>query len=134
PAAEATTSTDPVAFVAPDGDDDNPGTRAEPLATITAARDARAGRTSAEEVGTVWLRGGHYTLTEAITLTGEENSRVTYSAYRGEEVQITGAHELSTEDWQRLGDLSADDLAAQQLSSHPRLPDEVHDDVWVYDL
>ena len=134
PAAEATTSTGPVVFVAPDGDDDNPGTRAEPLATITAARDALAGRTSAEEVGTVWLRGGEYILNEAITLTGEENSWVTYSAYRGEQVQITGAHDLSAEDWQRLGDLSADELAEQQLASHARLPEEVHDDVWVYDL
>src|SRR5699024_3860704 len=134
PAAEATTGTGPVVFVAPDGDDNNPGTRAEPLATITAARDALAGQTSADQVGTVWIRGGEYTLNEAITLTGEENSWVTYSAYRGEEVEITGAHELSTEEWQRLGDLSADELAAQQLSSHPRLPDDVHDDVWVYDL
>src|SRR5699024_7425675 len=58
PAAEATTSTDPVVFVAPDGDDDNPGTRAEPLATITAARDALAGRTRDEDARAVWLRGG----------------------------------------------------------------------------
>lgn len=134
PAAEATTGTGPVVYVATDGDDSNAGTLEAPFATITAARDALAGRTSAEEVGTVWIRGGEYTLNEAITLSGEENSWVTYGAYRGEDVQITGAHELPAEDWQRLGDLSEDELAQTELSSQSRLPAQVREDVWVYDL
>lgn len=132
--AHAAPESGPVVYVSPDGDDANPGTIAEPLATITAARDALAGRTSAEETGTVWIRGGEYVLDDAITLSGEENSWVTYAAYRGEHVEITGAHDLKPDQWHRLSDLTDDELTQPNFSSASRLPSEARSDVWVYDL
>ncbi|WP_114558389.1 right-handed parallel beta-helix repeat-containing protein [Desertihabitans aurantiacus] len=122
-------------FVSPDGDDANPGTESAPLRTIEAARDALAGRTSAEEPGTVWLRGGDYVLDQAVLLEGAEHSWVTYAAYRDEPVHLTGAHELPTDGWRRLSDLGADELATPELSSHSRLHSEqLRDGVWVFDL
>src|SRR5699024_4142071 len=71
---------------------------------------------------------------DAITLSGEENSWVTYAAYRGEHVEITGAHDLKPDQWQRLSDLTDDELAQPNFSSASRLPSEARSDVWVYDL
>lgn len=125
----------PTVYVAPDGDDANPGTKAAPLRTIVAARDALAGKTSAARPGTVWIRGGEYVLDHAISLKGAENSWVTYAAYRGEEVQITGAHELPAGGWKRLTDLTDEELATPEFSSNSRLDtDALRDGVWVYDL
>ncbi|MFC7493607.1 MULTISPECIES: right-handed parallel beta-helix repeat-containing protein [unclassified Nocardioides] len=131
----AAAAADVVVFVAPDGDDAAAGTRAAPLRTIEAARDALAGRTSAQRPGTVWIRGGEYVLDDSIDLTGSEHSWVTYAAYRGEEVRITGAHELAAEGWKRLGDLTADELASPAFSSSTRLDTPaLREGVWVYDL
>ena len=118
-------------FVAADGDDAGDGSKGSPFATIAAARDALAGRTSAESPGQVWIRGGTYVLDDTVALSGAENSWVTYAAYRGEDVDITGAHALPDEGWQRLGDA---DLSAAALSSNTRLQEAARGDVWVYDL
>ncbi|MEN5076105.1 right-handed parallel beta-helix repeat-containing protein [Isoptericola cucumis] len=125
----------PVVYVAPGGDDANPGTKDAPLRTIEAGRDALAGSTSASRPGTVWIRGGEYVLDDAIDLEGEEHSWVTYEAYAGEDVRVTGAHELPDAGWQRLADLGADQLADPALSSHARLDTPgLREGVWVYDL
>ncbi|UNK70510.1 right-handed parallel beta-helix repeat-containing protein [Microbacterium sp. H1-D42] len=121
-------------YVSPDGDDAASGTKSEPLATIAAARDALAGRTNAKQRGTVWIRGGEYVLDEAVTLEGDEDSWVTYAAYRGEDVRVTGAHALPADGWQKLADLTTEQLADPSYSSHSRLPDQVSGDVWVFDL
>lgn len=118
-------------YVAPDGDDANDGSIAAPLATIAAARDALRGRTSEAAQGTVWIRGGTYVLDDAVTLTGAEDSWVTYSAYRGEDVSITGAHALPEDGWQKLEDA---DLANAKLSSNTRLQAAARAGTWVYDL
>ncbi|WP_399881632.1 hypothetical protein ACGH7X_03935 [Streptomyces sp. BBFR51] len=126
----------PTVYVsATDGDDANSGGRKDPLRTITAARDALAGHTSAKARGTVYIRGGTYVLDDTIELKGAANSWVTYTAYRDEKVTITGSHELPAEGWKRLTDLSADTLAQPQYSSNSRLDTpELRDGVWVYDL
>ncbi|MFF2371627.1 right-handed parallel beta-helix repeat-containing protein [Agromyces sp. NPDC058110] len=134
-ASDATAADGPVVFVSPDGDDANDGSESAPFATITAARDALAGRTSEASPGTVWIRGGQYVLDGGISLAGEANSWVTYAAYRGEDVQITGSHELPTDGWRKLADLGADELAEPRFSSNTRIASpEARDDVWVYDL
>ncbi|WP_194420586.1 right-handed parallel beta-helix repeat-containing protein [Microbacterium abyssi] len=130
-AAERPSGSELTVYVAEDGDDANDGSLDAPLATIAAARDVLAGRTSAEAPGTVWVRGGTYVLDDTIALTGADNSWVTYSAYRGEDVDITGAHELPADGWQRLADA---DLSAPTLSSSSRLPADAREGVWVYDL
>ncbi|MGW0817445.1 hypothetical protein ACWD00_30165 [Streptomyces viridiviolaceus] len=120
---------------ATDGDDDNTGGKSDPFRTISAARDALAGRTSAEARGTVYIRGGTYVLDDTVRLEGSENSWVTYAAYRNEKVTITGSHELPADGWKKLTDLSAETLAQPQYSSNSRLdtPD-LREGVWVYDL
>jgi len=85
-------------YVAPDGRDANPGTKSEPLASIAKARDAVRLRTDAEPV-TVYLRGGTYELTAPVVFTpadsGTEKAPVTYCAYEGEQVVISGGQKLS---------------------------------------
>lgn len=122
-------------YVAPTGDDTNPGTKRAPFRTIAAARDALAGRTSERHRGTVNIRGGEYVLGDTVALSGAANSWVTYTAYRGEEVTITGTHELPADGWQRLADLGADELAQPQYTANARLDSPaLRDGVWVYDL
>ncbi|MFG2925791.1 carbohydrate-binding protein [Streptomyces sp. NPDC048305] len=118
-----------------EGDDDNSGGYGAPFRTVTAARDALAGRTSAEARGTVYIRGGTYVLDDTIRLEGEANSWVTYSAYRDEKVTITGSHELPSDGWKKLTDLSAETLAEPRYSSNSRLnTPELREGVYVYDL
>ncbi len=58
--------------IAPDGDDDGPGTRDKPFATLERARQAARERTSAPAAPiTVVLRGGTYYLTEPLVLTSQ---------------------------------------------------------------
>jgi len=77
-------------YVAPGGDDANPGTEAEPFATLARARDAARGRIAAGLSGdlSVLVRGGTYRITEPIVFGpedgGTEVHRVTYAAYPGE--------------------------------------------------
>lgn len=85
-------------FVASDGSDSNPGTQAQPLATLQAARDRIRDwkRTTApgEQAVTVWIRGGVYELTAPLELTGDDSGTsaapVTYAAFGNEDVQILG--------------------------------------------
>ena len=89
-------------FIAPDGDDANPGTRARPFATLpramAAVRDLRAAVPAPGPV-TVFLRGGTYLLREPVTFTpddsGSEGSPVTYTAYRDEQPVLSGGERLS---------------------------------------
>ncbi|MHB9134327.1 MAG: right-handed parallel beta-helix repeat-containing protein [Armatimonadota bacterium] len=90
-------------FVAPDGHDDGPGTKAQPFASLERARDAireikRAGKMPAEGV-TVWLHGGKYVRTTGFTLTAEDagtaQAPISYRAYPGEVVHLIGGKEIS---------------------------------------
>jgi len=79
-------------YIAPNGNDRNPGSREKPLATIDAAREKI--RRMRGEV-TVFLRGGTYYLSNPVVF-GPEDSRadgqaVTYKPYPGEKVIISGA-------------------------------------------
>ncbi len=84
-------------YVAPDGDDAQPGTKRRPFATLGRAREAvralerRAG-------ATVTVRGGVYRLAEAFKLgpadSGEAGAPVVWQAYRGERPLLTGGVEI----------------------------------------
>jgi len=84
-------------YVAPNGDDANPGTEVKPLATIAAARDV-ARKIDGESV-TVLLRGGTYYLNEPVVFTAEDSgtkaARITYMAYPTEKPVISGGVRLS---------------------------------------
>lgn len=90
-------------YVAPDGNDWNPGTLAAPLATLEGARDAvrawrRRTHDNAAAPVTVRLRGGVYRLTRSFTLdeqdSGSPRLPVTYTAYDGEQVRLVGGADL----------------------------------------
>ena len=92
-------------FVAPDGDDANPGTRARPFATVPRAMEAVRGfrsamkQTPAAELPVdVVLRGGVYELREKIVFTprdsGTAASPVTYRSQPGERAVLSGGRRI----------------------------------------
>jgi hypothetical protein len=84
-------------YVACDGSDAYPGTKSKPLATIARARDAVRLVGNAKPV-TVYLRSGTYELTKPVVFTprdsGTKQAPVTYCAYPGEQVIISGGRRL----------------------------------------
>lgn len=82
-------------YVAPDGDDDNPGTMSQPFATVDRARQEVAENNS-DMTGdiVVYLRGGTYAQPETLTF-GEADSatnghQVIYRAFDDEQPVISG--------------------------------------------
>ncbi len=76
-----------VFFVAPDGDDANPGTFEQPWATVNhAAQVLQAGQT-------VYVRGGLYALPRQVlpANSGRQDAWITYRAYPGEEPVLDAA-------------------------------------------
>jgi len=80
-------------FVAPNGDDASPGTKARPFATLERARDAAR---QADGSARVVVRGGIYHLKQALTLELQD-SGLTIEAAKGEEVVISGGRVVN--DW-----------------------------------
>lgn len=84
--------------VAPDGNDTNPGTHAQPFATLERARDAiRAARKDGvlpKGGATVWIRGGDYILNQPLELgaadSGTADAPIVYRAQAGELVRLIG--------------------------------------------
>lgn len=75
----------------------NAGRTDGPFATIPKARDAVYDyKLSAKlcEPITVWIRGGHYVVSEPIVFTPEDSGPVTYAASPGEQVVIDGGKRL----------------------------------------
>ncbi len=84
-----------VATVADGGDDSNPGTLAEPFATIQKAA-------SLVQPGyTVYIRGGRYPVTSTVVLgsahSGTQDAPVIYTAYQDEEVILDGSMFIPTD-------------------------------------
>lgn len=86
-------------YVAPDGDDKNPGTLSQPLRTIAGARDrlrTKGGATSGDI--TVYLRGGTYPQTSTLAFgnvdSGYRGFYVKYVAYPGERPVLTGGQPI----------------------------------------
>lgn len=91
-------------YVSPAGSDNQAGTKAQPVATIAAARDLLrdSGKLGTESCN-VLIAAGVYRLSEAIKFTpadsGSEAHPVTYRAADGAEVVLTGAQTISSK-WQ----------------------------------
>lgn len=81
-------------YVSPSGSDANPGTEAEPFATLEAARDAIRAASPLGGPMTVYLRAGTHTRTNGFELTsldtGTAAAPITYRNYTGETVILTG--------------------------------------------
>ena len=92
-------------FVAPNGNDSNPGTQAEPLATLEAARDRiQASANAQTEAWTVNLAEGEYAVTKPMEFK-TENSGSPEVVYRGAangKTVLTGGIELKN--WSDCGD------------------------------
>jgi hypothetical protein len=87
-------------FVAPDGNDTNPGTMAQPLKTVARARDLVRTMTAAMTADiTVYLRAGTYpqaaTLAFSNADSGKNGFYVKYMAYTGEQPIITGGQPIT---------------------------------------
>jgi len=96
--------------VAPDGADENPGTRERPFRTLARARDAIRVLKRAQGLpaggATVWIAGGTYSPAEPLDLgpedAGSAESPITYWAREGELVRLAGGIELR--DFRRVAD------------------------------
>lgn len=90
-------------FVAPTGNDANPGTLEKPFATLRRAQEAVR-----QKPGSVWLRGGTYYLAEPLVFTpvdsGTQAAPVVYQAYQDEQPVISGGVNLENLDWQPFRD------------------------------
>ncbi|MDY7109599.1 MAG: right-handed parallel beta-helix repeat-containing protein [Planctomycetota bacterium] len=94
--------------VSPAGDDANPGTHAEPYATLSAARDAIRAMPAPRPAITVSLHAGTYRLTESFRLEARDSGRpdapITYRAVPGEKVMISGGSPLDPRRFTPLAD------------------------------
>jgi hypothetical protein len=110
-------------YVAPNGDDDNPGTVDKPFAGIAAAQQAVRAELQKRTKGstTVWIRGGDYSLTTPITFQTADSGRtdhpIRYAAYKEEIPMFSGGRQIrgmtlnADGHWQaNVGDLRFDQL------------------------
>jgi hypothetical protein len=130
-------------YVAPDGDDANPGTKAEPFASLRQARDAvRAERADgASDTIVVEIAGGRYPLQQAVTFGPEDSGTsehpVIYRAAKGETPVFTGGRRITgwqanpdgtwstTIDAVKRGDWQFDELFVNATRAQPaRFPDD----------
>ena len=88
-------------YVAPDGNDSNPGTLASPFASVTKARDTIRALKDSLPSGqiNVYIRGGDYVLDSAVTFdaqdSGTESKPIVYQAYNGEKVRFIGGTKIN---------------------------------------
>lgn len=113
-------------YVSPDGNDENPGTKQKPFATLAGARDAVRKKIAAglNSNITVLLRGGAYRLDETAVFglkdSGTENHSIIYAAMPGEKPVFSSG--LPIRDWGKL------------YGTLPGLPDVAQGKVWVADV
>jgi hypothetical protein len=86
-------------FVAPAGDDANPGTLKRPFATVQHAQQA-----TRQKHGEVFLRGGTYYLSAPLVFptenSGTKDALVVFENYRDEQPVLSGGFRLKNLDWQ----------------------------------
>ena len=97
-------------YVSPKGNDANPGSLAQPLASLEAARDAARALRQAGKLPTggitIWLRGGDYPRSATLELSsadsGTAESPLVWRAYQDEPVRLLGGRELT--EWKPVTD------------------------------
>ncbi len=97
-------------YVSPHGQDSNPGSAAAPFATLARARDAVRQRVAAglKKDILVLIHGGTYSQRETLAFGPEDSGTteysITYDAYPGERVELSGGRAISG--WKRgVGDI-----------------------------
>jgi hypothetical protein len=99
-------------FVATNGDDANPGSKARPFATLERARDEVRALSAAKQYPgegvTVWLRGGVYQRNRSFDLdardSGKASAPVVYAASAGETVRLVGGRTIPASAFRRVND------------------------------
>ena len=94
-------------YIAPDGNDVNPGTENKPFRTITRAKDAvRAVNNDMSDSIVVYLRGGTYRLTDTVWFdpddSGTNGHCIVYRNYPDEVPVISGGIEING--WSHIGE------------------------------
>lgn len=87
-----------VLYVSPNGSDSGDGSESSPFATVAKAKETvrsmKASNSIPDGGVTVYLRGGTYYIEEGMTFTkedsGSEGKVITYTAYPGEDVTVSG--------------------------------------------
>ena len=94
-------------YVAPDGNDTNPGTLEKPFATLQRAQQA-ARKVAGREAVAVMVRAGTYYLPETMVLTaadsGTKDAPVVYQAYQNEQPVISGGIQMQNLKWEPYKD------------------------------
>ncbi|HIT84916.1 MAG TPA: S-layer homology domain-containing protein [Candidatus Ornithomonoglobus intestinigallinarum] len=111
-------------YVATNGNDNSDGSEGAPFATIQKAKDTiremKAAGALPEGGVTVYLRGGTYYIDEGMTFTeedsGTEDSVITYTAYPGEAVTLSGQAPLEAS-WFEPADDEAKDIIIDQKAA-----------------
>ncbi len=111
-------------YVAAGGNDNNNGSEAQPFATVAKAKEAVRAMIASNSLPdggvTVYLRGGTYYMEEGMTFTaedsGKEGSPITYTAYPGESVTISGQIPLD-KSWFKPADDSAKKIMIDQKAA-----------------
>lgn len=111
-------------FVAPDGDDDNPGTETLPFATLAKAQTVVRGLNDDMDGDiTVYLRGGTYELADTLELTAQDSGTngyyVNYKNYPHETPVLSGGRTITGwtihDSMNNIWKADADDLETRQL-------------------
>ena len=101
-------------YVAPSGNDKNPGTKQLPVSTLTAARDLVRQYKSVHDLPTdgitVWISGGEYYQQEPFVLnendSGMPGSPIVWRAVEDENVSITGGIAIAAQSFHKITDKS----------------------------
>lgn len=100
-----------------------------PFSTIEEARDyLRTKDIGKNNHGIIYLRAGSYHISDSIAFAAED-SYVTLAAYGQEKVEIKGSVRLEQSKFKKLSEVSG-----ERYSSKSRLPVEIVDKIYVYDL
>ena len=126
-------------FVSPDGDDTNPGTEEEPLATFAVALSKVMNRNG----GIIWVKGGQYSLESPVSIAAGHSGRATsplfIKAYGDEKVTLTSTrpfdmerdnwHFLDPSDnadvWERIPEEARENIVYTTLADQGMVPSDI---------
>ncbi len=115
-------------YVSPSGNDENPGTKEAPFATLDRALHAMKGKKG----GIIWMMGGKYQMSATAFITslhsGTPGSPLFIKAYEGEKVTLTANREWNKDRFSR----AVDQIAVADLVA--RIPASARDKVLITTL
>lgn len=115
-------------YVSPKEKDTNPGTKSKPFASLKHAKEAvkklnKKGSYPAEGI-VVFLREGNYELYEQLTFSADDSglsgAPVTYTAFPGDVVNITGGFELGMKDLKSIQDVNVKKRLKREVQNQIR--------------